>query len=68
MSVYDLMILFIDNGFDIEIWDTDSELTIYQGPGDDIPDDLCELEVCSIDTPQAGCPFTINVDTGDGLY
>lgn len=58
--------LFADaSGQDIEIYDLHQEKTIFSGTlGDDIPDEVGDLDVCSIDNLCTGTDIlTINVDT-----
>lgn len=50
MTIYDVMNLFIDDGYQlIKIYDLLSENYIYKGRYSDCPDELWELEIASID-------------------
>ena len=64
MTVYELCDLFIDPAFqEIEIWDINTEKTVYKGEADEIPDNLNELEIQSIDNINKDGILSINVDT-----
>lgn len=69
MTVYDLVELFVDSSFvDFAIYDIGSEMELYNGPADEIDEELIDLDIMSIDCPQPNTPFTVNVDTNEGLF
>lgn len=64
MKIYNLCNLFTDDWQPISIWSLDLEKEIYHGTARDIPYEIEEMEICSIDTlfdGTDGC-ITINVD------
>ena len=64
MMVYELMDLFIDDAQSIELYDTDKEEIIYSGEYVDLPEEMENYEVCSIDNVYKGNPgiVTLNVE------
>lgn len=62
MSVYEFLELCIDERMLIvEIYDTDSGETLFDGDYDDIPSELMDEEVCSFDVPSEIGKITINI-------
>lgn len=69
MKIYELVDLFVESSFvDFAIYDLHSEMDLYNGPADEIDDDLLDFEISSIDCPQPNTPFTVNIDTGDDIF
>lgn len=62
MTVYDFYNLLTDN-CEINIYDLTKEETIFSGWTDEIPEEIAEMEVFSIDSPDGSEMFTINIDT-----
>lgn len=64
MSIYDFLDLCIDAGAlsKIEIYDTESEKTVYSGHCSDIPDDLLYAPVSSWDLPTNPYCITLNIN------
>lgn len=65
ITVYDLVELFLEADFqEIEIWNIYNEEVIFVGILDDMPLDIQDLTVQSIDNLEKGTNvLTINVDT-----
>lgn len=64
-TVSDLTDLFVESTLQtVAIWDCGKDEEVFCGTIDDIPEDLQELEVQSIDTIEKDSDvFTINVDS-----
>ena len=60
MTVYDLMDLFSDIWGELEIYDLESEKTVFKGDYSDIPENLDNADIMSIDWPN-GSTLVINV-------
>lgn len=62
MSVYEFLGLCIDERMlRVEIYDTDSDETLFDGDYDDIPSEMMDEEVCSFDVPFESGKITINI-------
>ena len=65
MSVYEFLGLCIDERMlRVEIYDTDSGETLFDGDYDDIPSELMDAEMCSFDVPSESGKITINISVG----
>lgn len=66
-TVSDLTDLFVESTLQtVAIWDCGKDEEVFRGTIDDIPEDLQELEVQSIDTIEKNSDvFTINVNSVD---
>lgn len=64
MSIYELRELFIDDDQQCYIWALESEREIYRGSMRDIPEELEDEEVCSLDNIYKGNDgyIGINID------
>lgn len=64
-TVADLTDLFVESTLQtVAIWDCGKNQEVFRGTIDEIPEDLQELEVQSIDTIEKDSDvFTINVDS-----
>lgn len=64
-TVSDLTDLFVESTLQtVAIWDCGKDEEVFRGTIDDIPEDLQDLEVQSIDTIEKNSDvFTINVDS-----
>jgi hypothetical protein len=64
-TVADLTDLFVESTLQtVSIWDCGKDKEVFRGTIDDIPEDLQELEVQSLDTIEKNSDvFTINVDS-----
>ena len=49
-TICDLVDMFTENYQMIALWDLDEEKEIFRGRIDELPDDLCDYEVCTIDS------------------
>ena len=65
-TVADLTDLFVESTLqNVAIWDCGKDEEVFRGSIDEIPEDLHELEVQSIDNIEKNSDvFTINVDSG----
>lgn len=62
MTVYDFLDMCIDERMlRVEIYDCESDETIFDGDYDDIPSELMDEEVCSFDVPSEIGKITINI-------
>ena len=62
MTVYFLMDTCMDPSIcDVTIFDTKKGEDVWNGPGDEIPEQYGEQEVCSWDVPDRAGAFTINI-------
>lgn len=72
MSIYDLIELFVDDSQSIYVYDLNTDNELFKGDASDIPADLEDMTICSIDNvypmdkdnPYAGF-IGINVDSSD---
>lgn len=63
MTVYDLCNLFCDNGQIVEIWSLDKEKVVYKGEIYDMPYEIENKEVMSIDSFYGNVDYlTINIE------
>ena len=49
MTIYDFVDLFTDSFQEISLWDLDAEKEIFRGTLSELPDDLDDYMLCSID-------------------
>ena len=63
-TVYDFLDMFADPDMqEVAIFDLTASKEIYRGTRDEMPDELQELEICSIDTlHEATKVLTLNVE------
>lgn len=63
MTVYDFVDLCIEPSFmTVEIYSLDAGAVVWTGPGDEIPEEFLEREVCTYDVPTKECGITLNID------
>lgn len=48
-NIYEFLDLFTDNCQEISLWDLDEEKEVFRGTISELPDDLEDYELCSID-------------------
>lgn len=62
MTVYDFVYLCIEPSFmTVELYSLESG-TVWAGPGDEIPEDFLECEICTYDVPTEANRITLNIE------
>ena len=63
MTVYEFLYYCIDPGMlTVKVWSNAQGQTVWSGPGDEVPDDICDAELGSFDVPYEMDTITINID------
>jgi hypothetical protein len=63
MTVYDFLDLCIDKGMlTVELYSIDKGETVWEGYGDDIPEEYEYAELGSFDIPSKADRMTLNID------
>ena len=63
MTVYDLLDMFTDADMqEVAIFDLSASKEIYRGTRDEMPNELQDLEICSIDNLDGSNVLTLNVE------
>lgn len=63
ITVYDFLDMFTEADMqEVAIFDLSASKEIYRGTRDEMPDELQELEICSVDNLDGSKVLTLNVE------